>query len=555
MILSLHIRNYVLIRELDISFRSGFSVITGETGAGKSVMLGALGLLLGQRAESRTTSEKGKTVVEAVFQTSGEGVERFFKDNNLDFDSAQCIVRREITEAGRSRAFINDTPVSLAQLKGLSPYLIDIHSQHQNLLLADRDFQLRALDEAARSGAELSAYVRDYEAWREALSRYRSFSRQVERQRTNSDYLHYQLRELEAADLKEGEQEQLEQEARLLENGEAIRDALGCACELLEVEGESLGGRLHTAHSRLDSVREFLKEVGELGERLESCAIELDDVAEELRRRLEDLGFDPARLDEVNSRLDTIYSLQKKHRLATVKELIDLRAEIREKVDAIDNGDERLAALERATDESRRKLLETAAGLTRQRQTAARRLETEMTERLRELGMPSAKFLVAVARSSEPLPTGLDVVDFLFSANLNVPPRNLAQIASGGEMSRVMLALKSIMSAGMRLTPIVFDEIDSGVSGRVADRMAELMRQMSAGERQIIAITHLPQVAAAGDAHYVVYKSEEGSATQTHVRLLTGEERVMELAHLLSGKELTAAAVENAKELLKQNNR
>lgn len=549
MLLSLSIRNYALIRRLDIAFGPGFSVITGETGAGKSIMLGALGLLLGERADGKAQGEE-RTVVEGVFDLTEQPVADFFEDNELDFDGSECIVRREISAAGKSRAFINDTPVTLSQLRELAPYLVDIHSQHRNLLLADRDFQLDALDTVAQNSETRATYKNLYQAWRKALQDYEMLRQQVERDRANYDYLQYQLHELETAQLAEGEQEELEQKARLLEHSESIRDALNEAAEHLTLMGEALSGRLHTAHLRLDSVGDVLPAAAALSERLESCRIELDDIADELSRELDNLNFDPAELDRINVRLDTLYALEKKHRVQSLDELINLRSSLSEQVDKLSNSSEQLHELQTAANDAFKHLTTISQQLTKQRTTAARLLEQRMVESLQQLGMPSIRFVVSIERQSEPTASGCDRVTFLFSANAGTAPQSLAQTASGGEMARVMLALKAILSGPTALTPIIFDEIDTGVSGRIAQTMADLMKQMSKGRRQIISITHLPQIAAAGAAHYFVYKTEEGGTTETHIRRLTQEERIQELAHLLSGKTLTEAAVRNAQELL-----
>lgn len=551
MLTSLTIQNYALIDSLDITFESGFSVITGETGAGKSIILGAIGLLLGQRADSRAVKEEGRRcTIEARFSLSGYGLDDFFERNDFDFDGNECIIRREIMPTGKSRAFINDTPAQVAQLRELGEKLIDVHSQHQNLLLDKEDFQRSVIDILADDGRELSSYRDLYRQYKEAERQLREAQEALERSRADEDYLTFQWEQLDQADLKAGEQEELEQEVETLSHAEEIKHALYEADALLSADERGIVALLRDARQRIESLRAVYPPAGELAARLDSCHIELKDLAAELSSQAEDIDFSPARLEAAEERLNTLYGLQQKHHAASVEELITIAADYRARLDSLRHGDEHIAALEKQTGELRSRLTAQAAVLTRLRREAAARVETMMQERLVPLGIPNARFRADIIPREEPDENGADRISFLFSANRGGTPQPIAQVASGGEIARVMLSLKALISGAVKLPTIIFDEIDTGVSGQAAERMALIMQEMGAHNRQVISITHLPQIAARGKVHYKVYKEDDGRGTTSHIVRLDNDRRIEEIAHMLSGATLSKAAMDNARELL-----
>lgn len=551
MLRSLYIQNYALIEKLDIRFDSGFSVITGETGAGKSIILGAIGLLLGQRADVKSI-RKGATkcVIEAHFDVSAYGMKPFFEANELEYED-ECILRRELYASGKSRAFINDTPASLAQMKELGELLIDVHSQHQNLLLNKEGFQLNVLDLLAHDEAELAAYQKLYNDWRQARQDLEELVARAEQNRADEDYIRFQLEQLEEANLTDGEQEELEQEAEMLTHAEDIKAGLYRAGQALNADEGSVLEALKDCQNTMMGLRSVFAPAGELADRLDSVYIELKDISQEVADKEEEVEFNPARLDEVNARLNLIYSLQQKHRVDTVKALLSLQENYALQLSAITSSDEDIVRLEARVKELFTQVTAQAQVLTEARTHAAREVERQMAARLVPLGMPNVRFQVEIGTRKEPGVHGADTVNFLFSANKNGVLQSISQVASGGEIARVMLSVKAMIAGAVKLPTIVFDEIDTGVSGEIADRMADIMQEMGDNDRQVISITHLPQIAARGRAHYKVYKEDNEVETNSHIRRLTDDERVEELAHMLSGATLTEAALNNARALLK----
>lgn len=551
MLRSLYIQNYALIEKLDISFGNGFSVITGETGAGKSIILGAIGLLLGQRADVKSIRKgASKCIIEARFDVSAYGMQSFFESNELEYED-ECILRRELYASGKSRAFINDTPASLAQMKDLGELLIDVHSQHQNLLLNKEGFQLNVLDVLAHDDTDLAAYQKLYNDWRQARQDLETLMARAEQSRADEDYIRFQLEQLEEANLTEGEQEELEQEAEMLTHAEDIKAGLYRAGQTLNADEGGVIEALKDCQNTMISLRSVFSPAGELADRLDSVYIELKDISQELADKEEEVEFNPARLDEVNARLNLIYSLQQKHRVDTVKALISLQENYALQLSAITSSDEDIARLEAQVNELFEQVTAQAKVLTEARTRAAREVEQQMAARLVPLGMPNVRFQVEMGVRREPGVHGADTVNFLFSANKNGVLQSISQVASGGEIARVMLSVKAMIAGAVKLPTIVFDEIDTGVSGEIADRMADIMQEMGDNDRQVISITHLPQIAAHGQAHYKVYKEDNEVETNSHIRLLTDDERVEELAHMLSGATLTEAALNNARALLK----
>lgn len=551
MLRSLYIQNYALIEKLDIGFDSGFSVITGETGAGKSIILGAIGLLLGQRADVKSIRKgASKCIIEARFDVSAYGMQPFFEANELEYED-ECILRRELYASGKSRAFINDTPASLVQMKELGELLIDVHSQHQNLLLNKEGFQLNVLDLLAHDDAELAAYQKLYNDWRQARQDLEALVARADQSRADEDYIRFQLEQLEEANLTDGEQEELEQEAEMLTHAEDIKAGLYRAGQALNADEGGVLEALKDCQNTMMGLRSVFAPAGELADRLDSVYIELKDISQEVSDKEEEIEFNPARLDEVNARLNLIYSLQQKHRVDTVKALLSLQESYALQLSAITSSDEDIARLEAQVKELFSQVTAQAQVLTEARTRAAREVERQMAARLVPLGMPNVRFQVEMGIRKEPGVHGADTVNFLFSANKNGVLQNISSVASGGEIARVMLSVKAMIAGAVKLPTIVFDEIDTGVSGEIADRMADIMQEMGDNDRQVISITHLPQIAARGRAHYKVYKEDNEVETNSHIRRLTDDERVEELAHMLSGATLTEAALNNARALLK----
>ena len=552
MLRQLYIRNFTLIDELDMEFHSGFSVITGETGAGKSIILGAIGLLLGQRADMKAIKQGAeKCVVEAHFDLSRYAdMEQFFEENDLEADLGDTIIRRELGSNGKSRAFVNDVPVSLAALKELGDRLIDVHSQHQNLLLGKHDFQLSVVDIIARDQQELADYRQAYDNYHLAKKALDELKEQLARNRQNLDFMQFQYDELCEAKLTDGEQEELESRSDTMTHAEDIKQSLYQADNALSAESNGIVAQLRTATQALHSIERVYGEATELAERLDTAYVELKDVAQEVSAKMENIDFDPSELDAVNARLDRIYDLEKKYHVETVGELISIRDDLGRQLTAIEGGDELLEEREQETARLLAACQQQGQALTAKRQEGARQIEEQLADRLIALGMPHARFQVAVS-AGEPSASGYDRVAFLFSANTSSPVQPVSQVASGGEIARVMLALKALVSGAVKLPTIIFDEIDTGVSGKIAEQMAQIMAEMGAQDRQVISITHLPQIAALGTTHYKVYKEETPQGTISHMTMLTPQDRIGEIAQMLSGSNVTEAAIQNAKQLLR----
>lgn len=551
MLKHLHIRNFTLIDKLDIDLHPGFSVITGETGAGKSIILGAIGLLLGQRADSKSIKQGAdRCIIEANFDLSQYGMENFFSDNDIDYDSQDCIIRRELTAAGKSRAFINDTPVPLAMLKELGERLVDVHSQHQNLLLNKQDFQLSVVDIIANDAKELARYQQTHAQYVAAEHELAAVQETIERNRQNIDFLQFQYGELANANLTDGEQEELERKSDTMTHSEDIKTALYTADNALSADGSGVVESLRAAISALRGIERVFPDAEELTQRLDSSYIELKDLAQEISSRMERIDFDPAELDAVNTRLDKLYDLEKKYHAESVSELIAKRDELKRQLDNIENSDEALAERQARLAQLRAQAQQEADALTKLRTAAAKQIEKEMQSRLVPLGMPNVRFSVQMDKGTLGQ-SGQDRIAFLFSANTSTPLQPVSQVASGGEIARVMLALKAMISGAVKLPTIIFDEIDTGVSGKIAEKMAQIMQEMGQQERQVISITHLPQIAALGTAHYKVQKDETAAGTVSRMTELTQEERIREIAQMLSGSDVTEAAIANARQLLK----
>lgn len=551
MLKQLYIKNFTLIDELDIQLHPGFSVITGETGAGKSIILGAIGLLLGNRADTKAIKAGcDRCIIEAHFDLSRYDMQSFFAEHDIDYDADDTIIRRELTAAGKSRAFINDTPVSLSLMRELGESLVDIHSQHQNLLLQKEDFQLNVVDIIAQDSKLLGDYRATYNQYHQARQRLAKLEEEIAKSRENEEFLRFQYKELDHAQLEEGEQESLEQEAETLTHAEDIKTALYEADNTLTNEDGSILERLKSTCQQLASIKEVYPAITEAAERLDSSYIELKDIAQEIGTNVDRVDFEPARLDEINSRLDTIYSLQQKFHVQDINALIEIREHLKQQLDHIGNSDEELAALQQEAEHWLSKAEQAARKLTELRTKTARKIETEMQQRLVPLGIPNVRFEISF--TAKPLsPDGADKVNFLFSANKSTPLQPVSQVASGGEIARVMLSLKAMISGAVKLPTIIFDEIDTGVSGKIAEKMAQIMAEMGELDRQVISITHLPQIAAMGRHHYKVLKEETPQGTRSHMTELTEEQRVSEIAQMLSGSDITEAALANAQELLR----
>lgn len=552
MLRQLYIRNFTLIDELDITFKPGFSVITGETGAGKSIILGAIGQILGNRADARMVKAGcDKCVIEAHFDLSNYDMESFFNDNDIDYEPEDCIIRRELKANGKSRAFINDTPVALTTARELGQQLVDIHSQHQNLLLQKEDFQLNVVDIIAHNSQLLNDYRTLFDGYAKAKAALREKEEECEKDRANEDFLRFQADELVKAQLIDGEQEELEQELETLSHAEDIKGALFDADNLLSGDDRCITQSCKTMLSRLSDIGDVYPAIRQVTERIDSAYIELKDIARDISNLAESIDFDPARLTMANERLDTIYTLQKKHHVESVAELIAIRDSLTARLNDITNSEDMLEDMRRQVEDMHRKATEAAARLTESRQEAARHVTEQLLAQMTSLGMPNARFEIKF-ETKELAVDGADRISYMFSANKNVPLEPIAQVASGGEVARVMLSLKAMISGAVKLPTIIFDEIDTGVSGRVAEMMAQIMRQMGRADRQVISITHLPQIAALGTTHYKVEKTDTDDTTISRMRMLGHDERITEIAQMLSGSNISDAAIENAKSLLEK---
>ena len=551
MLQSIHIQNYALIEKLDIDFHPGFSVITGETGAGKSIILGAIGLLLGQRADLKAIKTGAtKCVVEARFDITRYELKSFFTENDFEYDAGECILRRELYASGKSRAFINDSPASLSQMKELGEKLIDIHSQHQNLLLNREGFQMNVLDILAKVETELALYQTLYADYRKVSSELEECIVQLEKNRQDEDYIRFQLEQLEEVNLQIDEQELLEEEAETLSHAEDIKSGLYKVDMLIASDETNLLSAMKECIQTLQGVSKVYAPAQEWMDRLDSCFVELKDLSHEVGNAAERIEFNPSRLEEVNNRLNLLYSLQQKHHVSSVGELIDIAKDYRNQLNAITTTDDRILELTEMKKELYGKVLKQASVLSKFRRKAAAGIEKQMQAYLVTLGMPNVRFVVELTSRNEPNFMGMDNVTFLFSANKNGTLQQVASIASGGEIARVMLSLKAMIAGAVKLPTIIFDEIDTGVSGSIAEKMALIMHEMGQADRQVISITHLPQIAARGSVHYKVYKEETETGTNSYILQLNQNERINEIANMLSGATLTESALNNAKALL-----
>ncbi len=551
MLQQLYIKNFTLIDELDIELHPGFSVITGETGAGKSIILGAIGLLLGQRADSKSIKQGAdRCVIEAHFDLSRYDLKPFFDENDIEYDDHDTIIRRELTAAGKSRAFINDTPVALTMLKELGDQLMDVHSQHQNLLLNKQDFQLNVVDILANDSKELEEYQQCFANYQQKTKELNQLREEIERNKQNADFLQFQYDELEAAQLAEGEQEELEQQSETMSHAEDIKTALYEADNALNGDECGVVSQVKSAYNALNGISKVMPKTAELTERLDSCRIELKDIADEVSQLLERTDFNPAELDNINNRLDRLYELEKKYHVETVEELIQQRDDLKLKLSHIENSDEAVSEMEKEVAKLRSLCAHRAETISTMRRATADNMRSQLAQRLEQLGMPHARFDVSITKT-ELGKNGQDSISFLFSANTSTPLQPVSQVASGGEIARVMLSLKAMISGAVKLPTIIFDEIDTGVSGKIAEKMAQIMQEMGRTERQVISITHLPQIAALGSHHYRVSKEETKNGTVSHMTELNNEERITEIAQMLSGSDISDAAIQNAKELLK----
>lgn len=553
MLKSLFIRNFVLIESLDINFDKGFSVITGETGAGKSIILGALSLVLGQRADGKSIKNGSeKCVIEAVFDVSRYKLEEFFLTNDLEYDADTCILRRELFASGKSRAFVNDSPVPLSIMRELGSRLIDIHSQHQNLLLGDNRFQLKVIDVMAENDILLILYRKEYSRYQSLKKELKGLKEKALQTKQEEDYVRFQLEQLSDAGLLVGEQEELEQELETLSHAEEIKGSLYKITQLLDGEEQGAVQLIKEALSTADNLERYYPKAKEIAERLRSAYIDMNDLASETEVLKEDIEFNPERLDWVNDRLNTLYTLEQKHRVSTVEELIELKDRYDEQLKEIDSFDEQIGLLEKQLEASHQELLQQAAVLSGQRKIASKAIASQLVEMIVPLGMPNTRFAIDFVPKQEPESDGMDEIRFMFSANKSAELQPVAQTASGGEISRLMLCIKAMIAGFTALPAIIFDEVDTGVSGDIADKMGDIMQELGT-KMQVFAITHLPQIAAKGRDHYFVYKEDTDEQTVTRIKKMNKEERVKEIARMLSGASLTSASIANAKELLKSS--
>lgn len=549
MLKSLYIKNYALIDSLEIDFEQGFSVITGETGAGKSIILGALGLIVGQRADAKTIKMgESKCVIEGIFNISAYDLKAFFTEREIDYDEI-CILRRELMSSGKSRAFINDTPVTLADLKELGNRLIDIHSQHQNLMLGDNQFQMHVVDALAGNANLLKEYNQIYTIYKDSVKKLKNLQDAITKSRQEEEYLRFQYTALDEAALKEGEQEELEAELEMLNHAEDIKSGLYKINILLSDDEHGIVAALKESLSVTHSLSKMYNRSEEMQQRLDTAYIDLKDLSSEVERMAGDIEFNPERLAFVEERLNKIYSLQKKYNIDTVAGLLALKYEINKKLENIDSFDQQLKEQQQEVAENKEKVDLLASKLSSKRKSAIKPMEETLTKKTSVLGMPNIRFECNISPKQEADITGIDNLEFLFSANKNVRLQPVSEIASGGEISRLMLCLKSMIAGATALPTIIFDEIDTGVSGEIADKMGQIMQEFGQS-MQVIAITHLPQIAAKGRAHYMVYKTDDEKTTTTNLRKLSDKERLEEIARMLSGASLTDAAIQNARVML-----
>ncbi len=551
MLKQLYIKNFTLIDELNIKFNPGFSVITGETGAGKSIILGAIGLLLGNRADSKAVkSGQSHCIIEAHFDLTNTDLKEFFLRNDIDVDFKDTIIRRELTDSGKSRAFINDTPVQLALMRELGEDLVDIHSQHQNLLLKKDDFQLSIVDIIADNKKLLDDYHTAYVEYHRLQKHLDELKTSIANARQNEEFMRFQYQEIEKVNPQEGEQEELEQKTQTMSHAEEIKSALYAADQTLNADEQGIVERMKEASDQLHNIERFYPDAGKLASRLDSCYIDLKDIGQEISSEVENVDFDPAELQNLNERLDALYSLEQKFHANSVQELLAIAQDLNKELSSIDHSDEELQDLQDQVNNKLAECQDKAAQLTKSRKEAAGKVESEMQKRLIPLGIPHVRFHVQF-QEKQLSEKGCDKVSFLFSANQSTPMQPVAQVASGGEIARVMLSLKAMVSGAVKLPTIIFDEIDTGVSGKIAEKMALIMREMGKN-RQVISITHLPQIAALGSTHYKVVKEETPQGTVSQMLLLSSKQRVQEIAQMLSGSAITSAALANAQDLLQR---
>ncbi len=549
MLRNLTIDNYALIDRLDIDFDDGLSVITGETGAGKSIILGALSLVLGSRADSKVALDaSSKCVVEATFDVEPYRLEALFDELDVDY-SASTIVRREILPNGKSRAFVNDTPVGLQQLRTLTSRLIDIHSQHENLMLSNTDFQLDIVDTLADTADDLHQYTDLFNRYRDTRQQLRNLRDESDRFLAEKDYIEHQLSELVAANLVDGEQQSLEEEQNLINHSQEVIETLSSIIASLDGEESGVLSLLKSASTHIGRLEKYINRASEFADRINSSFVELKDIASELSSIIESTEFSEQRKIFVDDRLNLIYSLQQKHRVASVTDLIDIQNDFARRLDLIENFDDRISSLQTQIDELEKQLSAAAEHLSERRRAVGSLIEQKTETMLHELGMPNGRFEVSFSVTHDFTSRGRDKIEFLFSANKNRSPQPVAEIASGGEISRLMLVIKSLVAASQALPTIIFDEIDTGISGEIARKMGEIMQTMSAS-MQVVAITHLPQIASKGKTHYKVFKDESGETTQTRIACLTADERIVEIAEMIAGKNPSRSALDSARELL-----
>ena len=554
MIESLHISNYALIDNIDIEFHNGLNIITGETGAGKSIMLGALSMILGGRADTKVVRDnQRKSIIEAVFNVKNfHSLETFCAENDLDWNYSQCILRREISPSGRSRAFVNDTPVSLSQLQFIASQLVDIHSQHQNRLISSAEYQLRIIDSIAHNEPLLKEYGDRFISYREAIKKLKSMRDLVNQNNADEEFMRFQLKHLEDMHLIAGEQSQLEKERELLSNMTDIKRRLSQTLSVLSTDNNNALSSLKTAVENCSGLNDTLDEAKSLTERLEAARIEIQDIAETLASYDSSLSADPQTLEDIDQRLSDIYTLQRRHNVNSIEDLIEIRDDLKEKLNALENSDDALKQLEQSAKQAQLYALEIARKISATRKATAQNFATMLREKATPLGMKNLQCEIKVSNTSSLQPNGIDNVEFLFAFNKNQPLMPVDGTASGGEVSRLMLSIKSIIADKMQLPSIIFDEVDTGVSGDVANRMGEMMQDI-AKNIQVIAITHLPQVAAKGSTHFKVYKEDDEYSTQTRIRQLNTNERIDELAIMLSGSDVEDTARANARTLLNIN--
>jgi len=548
MLTKLLVNNYILIDNLEINFNKNFSVLTGETGSGKSILLGALGLVLGNRAETNTLkSQENKCLIEATFDISKYNLKQIFDDNELEYDQL-TVLRREITPQGKSRIFVNDTPVTLNVLREISEQLIDIHSQYQTLNLSTRTFQLQLIDSVAKNQEILKQYKKEWTQLNEIRKNIENLQVKKTEFQNKFDFISFQLTQLKAAKLKKGELEELEYEQKQLNNRELIAENLNNVYELINNDITGINTSLQKIYNLLNQIKEYVVEASDWSNRIDTAKIDITDISRDISNRIDNFEYDPERLNKVNNRISTIYDLLQKNRKQTVEELLEMQQQLENEISIVETFDDQLLQLQNQEKEIKDLLLKLGQTLSLKRQKVFDEIRTSVTNHLTQLGMPFARFVIA-HKQTEFCPDGIDEIRFLFSSNKQIEPDEIGKIASGGELSRLMISLKALMSKHLSLPTIIFDEIDTGVSGEIADKMAKIMLQMSEN-MQVISITHLPQIAAKSESQYYVYKETSEVASLTKIKLLTENERIQEIARMLSGEELTNAALENAKELL-----